>query len=89
MTNPIPSAPELEIVLLDEPVVSLAEHCISGCENCAANAMTALDYLLDVLTGCDPTVTEYVMCRAARCSFCGGHITEKTLIAVQIMERTA
>jgi hypothetical protein len=76
------SLEELNIVLIGESTVAEAEEFLTGCEHCADNVPIALDYLLDALTGCDPQVTEYVMCRAACCPFCLSEIREKTLVAV-------
>jgi hypothetical protein len=73
---------ETDIVLIDETTVSETEHWISSCEQCADQTPIAFDYLLDALTGCDPQITEYVMCRPARCPFCDSEITEKTLVSV-------
>jgi hypothetical protein len=46
------------------------------------NAAVALDYVLDALMGCDPLITEYLMCRPARCPACSREIGEKTLVVV-------
>ena len=73
---------EIDIALVDESLLALAEKWLSACERCAENAVVALDYVLDALTGSDPSRTEYVMCRPARCPFCLGEITEKTLVAL-------
>ncbi len=73
---------ELDIVLVDENILEEVEQYVCACEHCAENAATALDYLLDALTGCDPTITTYLMRRPARCPSCSSRITEKTLVAV-------
>ena len=73
---------ELDIVLVDEDILAEVELYVSACEHCAENASIALDYVLDAMTGCDPTVTTYLMRRPARCRTCSGRITEKTLVAV-------
>ena len=77
-----PVAPSVgeNIVLVDEETLIEAQHCVSGCEHCAENASIAFDYLLDAITGCDPTVTDYVMCRPARCPGCSHSLTEKTRV---------
>ena len=51
---------DLDIVLIDETVLLEALEWVSGCENCAEDAFTTFDCLLDAITGCDPTITEYV-----------------------------
>jgi hypothetical protein len=71
-----------DIVLIDESTISEAEQYIVACENCAYYAGMALEYVLDTLTACDPSVTQYVMIRPARCPLCSNQITEKTLVAV-------
>ena len=73
---------ELDIVLVDENILEEVEQYVFACENCAENAATAFDYLLDALTGCDPTITTYLMRRPANCPSCSAKITEKTLVAV-------
>ena len=73
---------EIDIVLVDEAVVLEAEQWLSACERCVDNAAIAVDYLLDALTGCNPAVTEYLMCRAARCPSCFAELNEKTLVQV-------
>ena len=61
---------EIDIALVDETLLAQAEEWLSACERCADNAVVALDYVLDALTGADPSRTEYVMCRPAQCPFC-------------------
>jgi hypothetical protein len=73
---------EVDIVLIDEEVLAEVEQWVSGCQHCADNAATPLDYVLDAVTGCDPTVSTYLMRRPVRCQTCSGWLTEKTLVAV-------
>jgi hypothetical protein len=68
------------IVLLSESQIIEAEDFVVGCEQCAAHAEISFDYLLDALTGSDPSSTEYLMPRPAKCPQCLGDVTEKTLI---------
>jgi len=85
MRHDLPSKPtteDLDIVLIGETVLLEALEWVSGCEICAENAFTMFGYLLDAITGCDPTITEYVMWRPGRCPHCAGQITEKTRIAI-------
>ena len=70
----------VDVVLVDEGVLLEAQEYLVACEHCAANAAMTFDYLLDAVTGCDPTLTEYLMCRAARCPRCGREVTEKTQV---------
>lgn len=72
---------ETNIVFVDESTVFEAERFISGCENCAPNAAElTFDYVLDSITGCDPTVTEYVICHPATCPRCKHEVMPKTVI---------
>ena len=73
---------EVDIVLIDEDVLAEVEQWVAGCQQCTDNAATALDYVLDAVTGCDPTVTTYLMRRPVRCQTCSGWVTEKTLVTV-------
>jgi hypothetical protein len=77
------SIEDMNIVLIEEAVLLEALSWASGCENCAENAFTTFDYLLDAVTGFDPTITEYVMWRPALCPRCSGEVTEKTQVAIQ------
>src|SRR2546426_238915 len=71
---------EINLVLVDGPTVDEAESFISACEGCDEDAEISFDYLLDDLTASDPTRTEYLMYRPARCPRCQAEVTEKTLI---------
>jgi len=76
-----PPLMQTDVVFVDEPQLKEAAQFISGCEHCAPDtAEITFDYLLDEITGCDPTVTEYVICHSARCPRCHREIVEKTLI---------
>ena len=83
MTKPVARAVEdVNIVLVGEALLSELELWLSACERCVSNAVITLDYVLDALTGADPQVTEYVMCRPTRCPTCSSQINEKTLVAL-------
>jgi len=71
---------ETNVVLVDGRTLIEAESLISGCEHCNRDAEISFDYVLDELTGCDPTRTEYLMYRTGRCPNCRSEVTEKTLI---------
>ncbi len=76
-----PAIEETDVVFVDERTVSEAERFISGCENCQPErAEISFAHVLDAMTCCDPTVTEYVICRLAKCGRCEGAVTEQTLI---------
>jgi hypothetical protein len=74
------------VVLINEAILSEAQASISGCEHCDASAGIAFDYILDAVTKCESTITEYVMCRAAKCPRCHHEVTEKTLVAAFDLE---
>ncbi len=70
----------IKIVVVKEYDIAEAEAFVRGCELCCPMATIPFDYVLDAIMECDPTVTEYVMCRCAQCPCCSGAIAEKTLI---------
>ena len=79
-----PAAEETDVVFVDEPALLDAQNFISGCEHCAPErAEIGFDQILDSITACDPTVTEYVICHPARCPNCHHEVMEKTLILVE------
>jgi hypothetical protein len=77
-----PCSDDLDVVLVNERVLGEVQAFISGCERCDENAQMTLDYVLDAVTGHDPSTTEYVMCQPATCPRCYRDVTEKTLVIV-------
>ena len=73
---------EANVVLVNESLLAEAQAYISGCEQCAGNVGVPFDYILDAVTESDPTITEYVMCRAAECPRCFHEVTEKTRVTI-------
>lgn len=71
---------QTNIVLVGEDLLSEAEEWIANCEHCYEDCEHSFDQILDNLTDCDPTNTEYFQCREARCPRCGSSVTEKTLV---------
>ena len=72
---------QTDIVMIDEEILSEAEHFVEGCECCCSeSAEYAFDQILDSLTGCDPTKTDYIMTRPAKCPRCHNEVTEKSLV---------
>ena len=59
------------IVLIDAATLRKAQRMIAGCEACSETAQTPFDYILDELTGSDPSVRNYVLEVPARCLQCG------------------
>jgi hypothetical protein len=76
-----PSWDEMRVVLVNDALLAEAEAYIYGCEQCDENADINFDYVLDALTNCDPTVTEYLLFRPGRCPRCQNEVTEKTLVS--------
>jgi hypothetical protein len=72
----------LDIILVNETRLREAQQWVSGCEKCTEDAAITFDYLLDAVTGCNPTNTEYLMRRPISCPECSNPIKEKTLVAV-------
>ena len=76
-----PSWQDTNIVLIDAKALRQAELWIKSCEACMPDeAHMPFDWLLDRLTGCDATVTDYVFAKAAKCPRCKGEVLEKTLV---------
>jgi len=76
-----PPLEEINLFLVEEPLLLEAQEWIGTCEHCSDRAEYSFDQILDSITGCDPMVTEYVLCRAAACPSCHGEVTEKTLVS--------
>jgi hypothetical protein len=75
-----PPTDETEVVLIDTSTLGQAQERIARCEYCTSDAELTFDYILDAVTGCDPTVTQYVLCAPARCPYCFHEINEKSLV---------
>ena len=75
-----PSPEQQNIVLINAATLHKAQSVLSGCEACSDTAELPFDYILDQLTGHDPSVTDYVLETLARCFQCGATINEKTLV---------
>jgi hypothetical protein len=80
-SSPQASVEETDVVFVNEHTLAEAETFIAGCEYCEPErAEISFDQVLDGVTCCDPTVTEYVICRPAYCQRCLHEVMEKTLI---------
>jgi hypothetical protein len=78
------SAGDRNVGFVDEDTLAEAQSFVSGCEHCEPERATiSFDQLLDALTGCDPTVTEYIICHAVRCPQCSHEVMGNTLILSQ------
>jgi hypothetical protein len=67
-------------LLVDEDLLLHAQSFVAGCERCATSSVASLtfEYILDALTDCDSTVTDYLLCRPAECPVCLEPIREGT-----------
>lgn len=75
------AAEDKDVIFVDERVLEEAEGFVVGCEYCEPErAEISFDQILDAVTCCDPTLTEYVICRPAVCPHCSHNVMEKTLI---------
>ena len=74
-------SPEQEnLVLIDAATAQKAQQMLTGCETCLECPEDIFASVLDVLTGCDPSVTDYVLESPTRCLQCGAEIDETTLV---------
>src|SRR6059036_3699026 len=72
---------QLNVLLVDAAIVSNAERLIESCEHCNRFAQIPLAWILDQITGCDRSVTDYLLERPAKCPKCGHDVLEKTRIS--------
>jgi hypothetical protein len=76
-----PPAEDRSVAFVDENTLAEAQSFISGCQYCEPErAAIPFDQVLDVFTGNDPTVTEYITCHPARCPQCDHDVMGHTLI---------
>jgi hypothetical protein len=76
-----PSPEEQNIVLVPMATLRKAERFIESCEHCSTEgAELPFDYILDQVTGSDPTVTDYLLETPAMCPNCYQSIFETTLV---------
>lgn len=60
-----------KVVFIDRETLRIAEQSITSCEACTPQTASMLfDDVLDGLTGCDPTSTEYELAGSVRCPRC-------------------
>jgi hypothetical protein len=58
-----------------------AERLIESCEHCDPdNADIPFDWILDRVTGSDPSVTDYILEAPAKYPNCRCEVSEKTLV---------
>ena len=66
-----PTAKQQVIVLVDGATVRTTEHLIESCESCnEEGAQIPFDWILDRVTGCKGSVTDYILETPAKCPNC-------------------
>ena len=76
-----PTPEDQVIVLVEHEIVCKAEGFIKSCEHCNLDgAEWPFNAVLDRLTGCDPSVTDYVLEHPAKCPNCHRDVLEETFI---------
>jgi len=75
-----PAPDEQNVVLVEADTVRRAERLIEACEQCSDEAEIPFETILDRVTGSDPSVTDYLLERPAKCPHCKREIFEKTLV---------
>ena len=75
-----PTPEEREVVLVDAATVQQAQRMIVGCGACIEDARDIFASILDIFTGSDPAVTDYLLETPTRCLQCGAEINEETLV---------
>jgi hypothetical protein len=79
-----PESERHKVVLVDAASIDEARHLIIGCEVCSENAQMPFEMVLDYVTGCDPSVTDYILEVPVRCVTCGAKIDGKTLVELNL-----
>ena len=76
-----PTSERQNVTLIETVTLGEAERLIESCEACnPKSAQIPFDYILDQVTGSDPSLTDYILEEPAKCPDCRGEILEKTLI---------
>ena len=76
-----PTPERQNVVLVDAATLRNADRLIGSCEHCRRDvAHIPFDWILDRVTGSDPSVTDYILEEPAKCPNCRRDILEKTLI---------
>jgi hypothetical protein len=76
-----PSPEQQNVVLIESTTLRTAERLIESCEHCnEEHAQIPFDWILDRVTGSNPSVTDYILESPAKCKRCRREVFEKTLI---------
>jgi len=66
---------ETHIKLVDQATIRRAQQVVLACETCEpVEAEIPFDWILTQVTGCDPSVTDYVLEVPAHCPNCGAEL---------------
>jgi hypothetical protein len=68
------------VLALSAATIQKAQEAILSCEACNSEAELPFDWILDEVTGCDGSTTDYFLTEPARCPRCGCSVVEKTLV---------
>ena len=71
---------DIRILALSTATIRRAQDAIASCEACNNDAELPFDWVLDEVTGCDGSTTDYFLTEPARCPRCGCSVVEKTLV---------
>jgi len=76
-----PTSEQQNVTLIETVTLREAERLIESCEACnPESAQIPFDYILDQVTGSDPSLTDYILEKPAKCPSCQRDVLEKTLI---------
>jgi len=71
----LPDWKKVTCVVVDAVTVRNAERQVESCESCTPElAEIPFDSVIDLITGCDPESTDYVLAEPALCPACGARL---------------
>jgi hypothetical protein len=70
----------INILAVSAATIRKAQEAIASCEACNNDAELPFDWILDEVTGCKGSTTDYFLTEPARCPRCGCSVMEKTLV---------
>ena len=76
-----PTPEQQVVVLVESATLRQAERLIESCEHCnEEDAQIPFDNILDRVTVSEPSVTDYILEKPAKCPRCRHDLLEKTLV---------